>query len=88
MARGHWPRGRRRSSANPRQVADVMKQLAVLLKTRRKYGVVSARAAAAHVGVSETSVRRWLQGEDFPTPRTLARLAAWIRRHAGENGPN
>lgn len=41
-------------------------------------GIRSVRVLAAHLGVSDRTVRRWLSGEDWPPAEALARMRAWI----------
>ena len=78
--KGHWPLGRRRNVVPAARLAQTLAAVAELLDTRRQRGVVSVRAIAAHVGVADTTVRRWLSGEDHPAPRNLRRIETWIRR--------
>ncbi len=40
-------------------------------RTRTKRGL------AAHLGVNDRTVRRWLSGEDTPAPAMVRRIAAW-----------
>ena len=78
--RGHWPSGRRRHSVDAKRLDAAMAGLRTLLATRRRWGAVSARALAAHLGVSDRTVRRWLSGEDHPDGRTLYRIERWVGR--------
>ncbi len=76
-SKGHWPAGKRRHE-------DVVKwsrvrlQLTRLLADKHKRGVISARAVAADVGVSDRTIRRYLSGEDRPSPATQRAIAQWV----------
>jgi hypothetical protein len=87
MSRGHWPLGKRRNSVDPEQLAAALAALAVVLDTRYCRGLVSLRALADHLGVSDRSVRRWLSGEDYPPARVLRRIETWTNR-ANRDGRN
>lgn len=78
--RGHWQRGRRRHAVEPSRHQRVLQQLRTLLDTRARRGVISVRALAEHVRVSDRSVRRWLSEEDIPDARTLQSIDAWVQR--------
>ena len=75
--RGHWPKGRRR---NPEDGVKL-----VLTRTRRALrrlipGQVSRKALARVVGVSPRTISRWLAGEDYPSARSLQKLApGWLK---------
>lgn len=74
--RGHWPRGKRRSSLTADQ------QRALLAELRRVIGRGESRRGIARLlDVSDRTVRRWLDGTHVPLPaqatairRRLARL--------------
>lgn len=42
-------------------------------------GVVSVRACADALGVSDRTVRRWISEEDWPSPGAVAELRRWVR---------
>lgn len=72
---GHWQKGVRRSDAAPRAVRRVMRRA---VKIMDRYQSASRRALAAHLGVSDRTVRRWIAGEDLPSAADLARVTAWL----------
>ena len=78
--RGHWPKGRRRHALDPARHQRVMQQLRTLLESQAVRGKVSARVLAAHLGVSEATIRRWLSEVDLPPPATLRKIEAWVNR--------
>lgn len=69
---GHWPRGRRRHSE-----AGWSAQRKRLQRLISRGGVTRVQMAR-EIGVSETSVRRWLRGEDIPAPQYQEAIAAWL----------
>ena len=80
LNRGHWPLGRRRHTIDQARLATCLTTLRTLLDTHRQPGVVSARALADQLGVSDRTVRRWLSEEDLPPAAMLRRVEAWCRR--------
>lgn len=80
MPRGHWPAGKRRHATDPDACAAAMAALRQTLALRQCRGAVSTRALAAHLSVSDRTVRRWLAGVDLPPVATLRRIGAWVRR--------
>ncbi len=83
-AKGHWPKGKPRhpetaNAATARWLARVGR---FFLRHRRlgpTENPVSLHAAARAIGVSDRTVRRWLQGTRNPDPDRLAQLKAWRR---------
>lgn len=74
--RGGWTPGKRRHV----DVGDwqrIRLRIVSLLNDRPQYGVISARAISLALGVSDRTVRRWLRGEDRPSPDDQERLRAW-----------
>lgn len=61
--RGHWPRGKSRSTLT------VAQRAAVIRKLRRAAEEQSFRQIARTLGVSDRSIRRILAGEDQPSER-------------------
>lgn len=74
--RGGWTPGKRRH-ADCGDWQRIRLRVVSLLTTKYQYGRVTARAIAAAVGVSDRTLRRWLSGEDRPTPEDQERLRAW-----------
>lgn len=68
-----------RLHAASREREAILSDLAAAVRTPVR-GVCSIRCAATACSVSDRTVRRWLSGEDWPTPLALRRLAAWLRR--------
>jgi len=70
-------RGRRHSVDNPsrkRVLAQVRRLIAQPTRGR------SARAVAEYCDVSDRTVRRWLDGEDWPPADQIRAMAAWVRK--------
>lgn len=67
--RGHWARGKPRSTLTAPQVAACLRKLRTALQWQSK------RAVARHLGISDMSVGRLASGEDTPSAAT-ARLVA------------
>lgn len=85
VTRGHWPLGKRR---HPKPLpAELRGRIDRLLADHPRYGVRSLRAIAAHLEVSDRTIRRWLSGEDHPAPEQLTALTAWTRRHERMTAP-
>lgn len=61
--RGHWPRGKERSTLTAYQRAAVLRRLHKAAEDQ------SIRAIARTLGVSDRSIRRLFSGEDQPTER-------------------
>jgi len=74
--RGGWTTGKRRHE-NVGDWQRIRLRIVSLLNDRPQYGVISARAISLALGVSDRTVRRWLQGEDRPSPADQERLRAW-----------
>lgn len=76
--RGGWPTGKRRHE----DVGDwqrIRLRIVSLLNDRPEHGRVSVRAIARVMGVADRTLRRWLQGEDRPSPADQERLRAWCQ---------
>jgi len=85
VTKGHWPRGKPRHPDTAtrrarRQLADIRR---FLRRTRRagtpQLGAnpTSIRSAAAAIGVSDRTIRRWLAARHHPAPEQFAALVAW-----------
>jgi hypothetical protein len=74
-AKGHWPRGVRRT-----QVRDANVLIARLRKSVRQG--LSRRKAAAKVGVNDRTVRRWMAKVDYPSAERAERLRALFKKLA------
>jgi len=77
--RGHWPAGRRRNAPSPSR--QVLSRVRRVLVYRHSYGEISRRSLAVHIGVSDRTVRRWLDGTHIPSPEYLAALRRWAARY-------
>ncbi|MDR3634365.1 MAG: helix-turn-helix domain-containing protein [Isosphaeraceae bacterium] len=75
--RGHWTKGKRRSSLSPAVWSALRQRIVDLLDEAPLPEVRSMRALATLLGVTDRTVRRWLAGEDLPPPNAMARLRAW-----------
>jgi len=73
---GHWPKGKRRNTVAGWSRTRLGLQR--LLDNHYQRGVISIRALAADVGVSDRTVRRWLSGEDVPAAESAELVAAWV----------
>jgi hypothetical protein len=65
---GHWPAGKPRSPLTAPQVATVVYKLNRALKDQ------SMRAVAKVVGISDTTVRKIVRGEDLPSVATARKV--------------
>jgi hypothetical protein len=65
-------------------------QLALLIRrvaasvAEPQWGRVSKRVLATHCQVSEKTVRRWLEGTDWPSETSVERLQIWIAERRNE----
>lgn len=73
---GHWPRGKRRN-IDAGQWSRIRIELSTLINEHYAHGVCSARACAAALGVSDRTIRRWLDGTDRPSPADQERCQRW-----------
>lgn len=76
--RGGWIPGKRRHL----DVGDWQRiriDLVALLDAAYRRGIRSRRALGIRMGVSEKTVRRWLSGEDRPSPEAQEALRAWLK---------
>lgn len=62
--RGHWERGKPRSTLTASQIAAVLRKLNRALQDQ------SAIQVAKTAGISDTQVRRIVRGQDLPSERT------------------
>lgn len=85
-ARGHWPRGKRRSTISPPHWAALRQRVLDLVDAPPRYGPRSRAGLARHLGVDARTVRRWLAGEDFPGPDAMAAMRLWYRQHRPRPG--
>ncbi len=69
-ARGHWPRGKARSTLTAAQIAQVLRKLNRALEDQSMIQV------AKIVGISDTQVRRIVRGDDLPSERTYELVRA------------
>ncbi len=76
--RGHWPKGKWRNGTDPQRAAQVLAQVAELIRVHGAPGRISARALAAQLRVTDRSVRRWLAGTSLPAPDSLRAIEKWI----------
>jgi hypothetical protein len=72
----HWPAGKRRH-ADTGDWSAIRLDLTSLINDHYLVGMRSNRALAEAVGASERAVRRWLSGEDRPSPEMQDRCRAW-----------
>jgi hypothetical protein len=78
--RGGWPAGKRRHP----DVGDWTRlriQLAAMIADRPSRGPTGVNnvAIGAACGVGEKSVRRWLTGEDRPSPEAQEAIRQWLK---------
>lgn len=75
-AKGHWKAGKAR---HPKMPAALKRNIRKLVSGAGRVAdgedrPPSIRSIAAEIGVSDRTLRRWLAGEDNPSPDHLARL--------------
>lgn len=73
-ARGHWPRGKRRSDLDEK----TRRQLIARIRVACDRGL-SLKAIAEAIRVSDRAVRRWLAGDHYPMKRSVRRMNALPR---------
>lgn len=71
-------RGKRVRTDDPRRQTVLEAVRAAVAEPVR--GQVSIRALASVLRVSDRTVRRWLDGTDWPDSRAIRGMAAWVRR--------
>jgi len=76
--RGGWPVGKRRHPMG--RWPGTLYRLQDLLRYHAKRGIVSNNALAKAVGVQEGTVRRWVSGEDVPSPEMQREVKRWVAR--------
>lgn len=62
--RGHWARGKARSTLSAAQIATVLRKLNRALEDQ------SMLALSKVLGISDTQIRRIVRGDDLPSERT------------------
>ena len=79
--RGGWTPGKRRH-ADVGDWARLRTQLAAMLSNHYSRGTDGRNnvAVAAACGVGERSVRRWLSGEDWPSPAAQKAVKRWLAK--------
>lgn len=75
--RGGWVRGKRRH-ADGGDWSRIRIDLAALFNDAPPRGPITCRGLARVLGVSDRSVRRWVAGEDRPSPTTQEAIRQWI----------
>ena len=77
--RGGWPIGKRRHPMG--EWPATLERLVALLRDHARRGVVSRNVLATAVGVQEGTVRRWVSGEDVPSPEMQREVKRWVAKH-------
>lgn len=80
MARGHWPKGKRR---NP-DVSPLIDEVNRFLRDHAKRGEISMRAIGRAIEVDSVTVSRWLSGEDHPSEDHARHLREWLDQKKAE----
>lgn len=77
--RGHWPAGKRRHPKMPAKLkARINKAITPIAGGPVPEGTHTVKSIARDIGVSDRTLRRWLSGEDNPSPDHVARLEQWL----------
>jgi hypothetical protein len=74
-----WPKGKRRHPTDA-DVKQIMAELARYIESNRQAGT-SKRKMAQSLGVCDRTLRRWLDGEDWPPSEMLAYIAGFVTPH-------
>jgi len=82
--RGGWPVGKRRHPMG--QWPATLERLLALLRDHARRGTISRNALAASVGVQEGTVRRWVSGEDIPSPEMQGKVKRWVAKIERKDG--
>lgn len=83
--KGHWTKGKPRSTVDPRLWGLLRQRLKMLLDEFRIPGSLSIRGLAARVGVTDRTMRRWLAGEDLPPAEAMATMRQWFHEMRKES---
>jgi plasmid maintenance system antidote protein VapI len=75
--RGHWTAGKRRNPDRG-EWGRIRLTLARFLDDHYQPGKVSGRALAGSLGVSDRTVRRWIDGTDRPSPEYQQAIEQWM----------
>ena len=75
--RGHWPKGKRRNEDRG-DWSRLRLRLASLINNYHLRGSVSIRVCADAIGVSDRTVRKYLDGTLRPTLDTQDAIETWI----------
>lgn len=81
--RGHWPVGKRRNPVG-KTWNKVRLTLQSLVDEHYEPGVRSKAAAALAMGVSDRTVRRWLDGTDVPSEELQMVCRQWCAEQVAE----
>jgi DNA invertase Pin-like site-specific DNA recombinase len=77
-AKGHWPKGKRRSEVPASTWEPLRLAIRDLLRTHRAPNVRSYQAIADRVGVNKKTVGRWLNEVDWPPSEAIAILRHYL----------
>jgi DNA invertase Pin-like site-specific DNA recombinase len=78
-AKGHWPKGKRRSDVAASTWEPLRLAIRDLLRAHRLANVRSYQAIADRVGCDKKTVGRWLNGEDWPPTSAIPILQHYLR---------
>jgi DNA invertase Pin-like site-specific DNA recombinase len=77
-AKGHWPKGKRRSEVPESTWEPLRLAIRDMLRAYRLANVRSYQAIADRVGVDKKTVGRWLNGEDWPPSKAIPILKHYL----------
>lgn len=60
-------------------LARLMARVAAIIRERPERGRTSVRALADYIGVSDRTVRRWIDGVDWPRAGPVRSIMRWIQ---------
>lgn len=77
-------RGRRVNVTSGNLREKTLSDLREILNKHRRNGVISIRVLADFVGVDDRTIRRWLNGSQWPDTSSLQAIASWVRKKLEE----
>jgi hypothetical protein len=63
----------------PDQLAGIMQTVHQVTRAQFQPGLVSQRALAYYLGVSDRTVGRWISGHRWPDKRHVRKILVWLR---------
>lgn len=83
MSKGHWPKGKTRSDANPQEWRSLRLKLVKFIAKPERTGKPSklrrsGRGLADYLGVNSRNVSRWIHSQRVPLAKYVRDIAKWM----------